>query len=155
MLAERYKIVPVMNSANFTMGLNGASVNMSGFHQCTFVVTLGVVAGASLVIQVFSALLTATRTTALAVRYAYGSAAIGSALADVLADWTISATTGVPVGDTAYDNFMCVIEVDAKQMPSNHNWLTIYPNGGTSGVAHIVAYLLPRFKSNQSVTALA
>lgn len=155
MLAEKYKIVPIMNTGNFAAGLNGASINMKNFHKATFIITLGAVAGASLVLQLFSALYTATRTTPLKFRYAHGMAAIGSALADVLENWTLADTTGWAIGDTAHDNFMCVIEIDAAEMPSNHNWLTIYPNGGTSGIAHITAILTPRFSGNQSKTALA
>lgn len=155
MFSEKFKFVPVMNTADFTTGLNGASINMKNYHKVAFLVSLGAVAGASLVLQVFSAAATATRTTAMAFRYAHGTAAIGSALADVLEDWTIAPTTGWAIGDTAHDNFFAVIEIKAAEMTSGHSWLTIYPNGGTAGIAHIIAILEPRYGSNVSLTALA
>lgn len=154
MLAENYKLVPVMNTADFTTGLNGDSINMTNYHSCTFLVTLGAVAGAGLVLQVFSSTADNTRTTALAFRYAHGSAAIGSASCDVLEDWTTAPTTGWAIGDAAHDNYFAVIEIDASEMPATHKWLTIYPNGGTSGVAHIVAVLKPRYGANVAPTAL-
>jgi hypothetical protein len=51
---------------------------------------------------------------------------------------------------------MLIIEVSASQMDiaNGENWLTIYPNAGTSGIAHIVAILEPRYGGNQSATAL-
>lgn len=155
MLAENFKIVPIMNTADFSTGLAGDSINMKNYHRATFIVTLGAVAGASLVLQLYSGATDGARTTALAYKYAHGGAAIGSANCDVLEDWTTAATTGWAIGDASHDNFMCVIEIEAAEMGDGHNWLTIYPNGGTSGIAHIVAILEPRYMGNQSATALA
>jgi hypothetical protein len=155
MLNENFKIVPVMNTANFSSGLNGDSINMKNYHKCTFVCTFGAIAG-SIVMQVFSGATDAARTSALALKYAWSSAAIGSAACDVVDDWATVANTGVVVGDSAHDNYMLIIEVSASQMDlaNNENWLTIYPNAGTSGICHIVAILEPRYGGNQSATSL-
>jgi hypothetical protein len=152
MLAEKYKIVPIMNTADFTTGLNSDSINMKNYHKATILVSLGAVAGAGLVLQVFSGLTDGARTTALAFKYAHGSAAIGSALCDVLADWTTAPTTGWAIGDASHDNYFAVIEIDAAEMTGN--WLTVYPNAGTSGIAHMIAVLEPRYENNQAPTAL-
>jgi len=96
-----------------------------------------------------------TRTTAMAFRMAHGSAAIGSANCDVLADWTTALTTGWAIADASHDSYFAVIEIDAAEMTNGYNWLTLYPNGGTSGIAHIIAVLEPRYGSNQAATALA
>jgi hypothetical protein len=153
MISEKFKLVPIMNTADFTTGLNSDSINMKNYHKATILVSLGAVAGAGLVLQVFSGLTDGARTTALAFRYAHSSVAIGTALCDVLADWTIAATTGWAIGDAAHDNFACVIEIDAAEMTGN--WLTVYPNAGTAGIAHMWAILTPRYSGNQSATALA
>ena len=46
-LSEQYKIVPVMNTANFGAGLAGDSINMKNYHSATFIITFSTVAGAS------------------------------------------------------------------------------------------------------------
>ena len=154
MLTENYKLVPIMNSANFGAGTNSASINMENYHKATFLVSLGAVAGAGLVLQVFSGNATATRGTALAFRMAHGTAAIGSASCDVLSDWVTAPTTGWAIADASHDGYFAVIEIDAAELPAGHNWLTLYPNAGDSGIAHIIAVLEPRYGSNQSATAL-
>lgn len=154
-LAERMKIVPLLMSLDVTTGLNTASVNMKNFHRATFICLFGAnTAGAGYVLQVYSALATATRTTALAVRYAWGSAAVGSASCDVLGATAVSATSGVVVGDSAHDSTMLVIDLMASELPTNHNWVTLYPNAGTAGAFHCIAILEPRYGSNVSPTAL-
>jgi len=143
-----------MNTADFSTGLASDSINMKNYHKATILVSLGAVAGASLVLQAFSGATDGARTNALAFRYAHGSAAIGSALCDVLEDWTIAATTGWAIGDASHDNYFAVLEITAAEMGTAYPWLTIYPNGGTSGIAHMIAILEPRYKSNQAPTAL-
>ena len=91
----------------------------------------------------------------MAFRMTHGSAAIGSANCDVLADWTTALTTGWAIADASHDSYFAVIEIDAAEMTNGYNWLTLYPNGGTSGIAHIIAVLEPRYGSNQAATALA
>lgn len=154
MITENYKLVPIMNTANFSTGEASDSINMKNYHKATILVTLGAVAGASLVLQVFSGATDGVRTNALAFKYAHGSAAIGSASSDVLADWTTAATTGWAIADASHDSHFCVIEIDAAEMGTGYPWLTVYPNGGTSGIAHMVAILEPRYGSNIAVTAL-
>ena len=154
MLTENFKLVPVMSTGDFGIALAGDSINMKNYHKATFLVSLGAVAGAGLVLQLYSGVSDGALTTLRTFRYAHGGAAIGSANCDVLEDWTTAATTGWAIGDSAHDSFFAVIEFDAAELTLSHNWLTIYPNGGTSGIAHIIAVLEPRYGSNVAVTAL-
>ena len=155
MLAENYKLVPIMNSANVGAAAYSDSINMANYHKATFLVSLGAVAGANFVLQVYSGAADATYTTAMAFRMAHGSAAIGTALCDVLEAWSIAPTTGWAIADASHDNYFAVIEIDTAEMTSGHDWLALYPNGGTSGVCHIIAVLEPRYSGNVAVTALA
>jgi len=160
-IAENYKIVPVMNAADVGIALAGDSIDMSGYHRATFICTFGAVAGAGGTVDIYSGATNASLDSALTFSYAYGGAAIGTAVAgsaassDVLAAW--SSGTTAAIGDTAHDNYMlvCVVDASAMDIASGEKWLTIYPNAGTSGVCHIVAILEPRYSNASSETALA
>ena len=47
MLAENYKIVPILNTADFGAGLAEDSINMKNYHSATFIITFSTVTGAS------------------------------------------------------------------------------------------------------------
>src|SRR3989304_3357910 len=94
MLAENFKIVPIMRTTDFTTGLSGDSINMKNYHKATFIIMFGAVAGANLVVQIFSGATDALKNTALTFKYAYGSAAIASAGCDVLETWGGAASSG-------------------------------------------------------------
>ena len=135
-----------------------ASINMSTFHKATFIVNFQALGGAANYVKVYSGAATATLTSALTFRYAFGSAAYGSANSDVLAAWATSAN--LTVAHATYDNYMLVIEVDAKAMDlaNNENWLTLVfadTDTGATGNVSVTAILDPRYGSNQSVSALA
>jgi len=157
MLAEKFKIVPVMNSADVSTGSDCDSINMAGFHKATFIFTFGAVT-TDITITPKSGASAGTKTTAVPSVYAAGGAAIGTAVAastascDVLAAWTATSTTATL---SAASNKFLVIEFDAAAMTDGEEWLTLTVAAGTGGICHCVAILEPRFKSNRSATCLA
>jgi len=163
MITENFKIVP----CGIDVDINGAtdnvadSINMKNFHRATFIIQYVDLGTADHTVLLYSGATDAARTSALPFRYAFASAATGSASCDVLADWTACAATGLSVAHGTYDNFMLVIEVDAAAMDvaSGEEWLTLdfqdTGDAGATGQAIVFAILAPRYKNNQSCTALA
>lgn len=160
-LAEEYKIVPVMNTADYNAGVDGDSINMKNYHKATFILTFGAITGDA-VMTVNSGATAGAKTSALTFRYAIGGAAIGTAVAgstascDVLAAWTSAAT--LTLTGTTYANKMLVVEVEAASMDlaNSEEWLTIaLSSAADAGICHIVAVLHPRYSGNRSATALA
>lgn len=157
MLAEKRKVVPVMNSADVSTGTDCDSINMKGFHKATFLFTFGAVT-TDIVITPKSGASAGTKTTAVPSYYAAGGAVIGTAVAastascDVLGAWTATATT-VPL--TGASNKFLVVEFDASAMTAAEPWLTLTVAAGTGGICHCVAILEPRYSGNRSATCLA
>lgn len=153
--AEDLKIIPLLNSADTGAGVSMDSINMKGFHKATIAITFGVVVG-NAVLTVNSGATDGANTSALTFRYAYGGAAIGSALADVLTAWTSAAT--LTIAAATYSTKMLVLEIDASAMDiaNGEEWLTVAIDGaGTSAYVHAVAILQPRYSGNMSATGLA
>lgn len=159
-LAEEYKIVPVASD----MDVNGSatnpcdSINMKNYHHATFIVNLQSLGGADLHCIVYSGATDAALTSALTFRYAFASAAAGSANCDVLAADSTSAD--LTIAHATYDNYMLVIEVDASDMDvaNGEEWLTLsFPDSetGATGNLSAVAILKPRYTNGTSATALA
>lgn len=157
MLAERYKIVPVMNYGDMSSTIYTDSINMKNYHKATFLIQLGTLGTASSVLTVTSGATDAAYTSALYFNYAFGSAAVAAATCDVLADWTNAATLTLTHG--TYDDYMLVVEVDADVMDTanDEEWLSLVftDPGSATGNATVFAILKPRYAGNQSVTALA
>lgn len=159
MLSENYKIVPVLSDQDLNAGatMSGDSINMANFHHATFIVGLQTLGGADPTVGVYCGATDGACTTFVPFKYAYGSAAAGSANCDVLAAWT-DATAVVTIANASKDNFTLIIEVDATQMESGQNWLTIQfadPSTGATGNVQVHAVLVPRYTGNVSITALA
>lgn len=160
-LAENMKAVPVMNTADYNAGVDADSINMKNFHHATFLCTFGAIAGDA-ILKVYSGASAGTKTSALTFTYAFGGAAIGTAVAgstascDVLAADTSAAT--LTLTGTAYDNDFLMVEVDASAMDvaNGEEWLTLeIDDTGSGGICHIVAILEPRYSSARSATCLA
>ena len=159
-LAENYKIVPILSDQDLTGAatMPGDSINMARYHHATFIVNFQALGGAATYVKVYSGATDAATTSALTFRYAFGSAATGSANCDVLA--AASTSANLTVAHATYDNYMLVIEVDASDMDlaNNEEWLTIQfedTDTGATGNVSVVAILEPRYSSDSSVTALA
>ncbi len=158
-LAEQFKIVPVLSDQdlNAAATMPGDSINMKGFHHCTFLVNFQTIGGAANYVKVYSGATDGAATSALTFHYAFGGAATGSASSDVLAAWATSAN--LSVAHATYDNYLLVIEVPAASMDlaNNEEWLTIQfedTDTGATGNVSVVAVLQPRYSNNRSVTAL-
>jgi len=156
---ENHKIVPVGVDIDFDSGASNLSdsINMKNYHRCTYLIQLYDIGTASPVLYLYSGATDAACTSALTFRYAFGSAAQGSANCDVLADWSTSAALTLTHG--TYDNYLLVVDIKADEMDlaNNEDWLTLdfTDPGGATGQAIVIAVLEPRYAGNQSVTALA
>jgi len=157
-LAEEKKIVPLLNTADYSAGVSMDSINMKNYHKATIILTFGAITGDS-VLKFYSGATAAATTSELSFRYAIGGAAIASANADVLAATaTAEAASGVTLTAATYQNKMLVLEIDASEMDVNNaeEWLTlVLDETATAGICHAVAVLESRYSGNQSVTALA
>ncbi|MFH2075819.1 MAG: hypothetical protein ABIJ57_10830 [Pseudomonadota bacterium] len=159
-LAEQMKIVPVASGYDLSTDdtlMTLDSINMAGFHHCTFLVQWATISTASPLLYVWSGATDGALTSAITFNYAWASAAALAADADVLGAWSTSAALTITHG--TYDNYLLVIEVPASlmDMANNENWLTINltdPTSGCTGNVTVTAILQARYPGNQSVTAL-
>lgn len=159
MLSERLKAVPSSSDTDLNVGAtqSGASINMSGYHKCTFYVNLQTLGGANPDFGVYSGTTAAAEATFVPFKYALASAAAGAANADVLAAWT-DASALVTLSHANDDNKLLVVEVRASAMTAGHKWLvfrTADTATGATGNYSCLALLEPRYTKGQSPTALA
>ena len=155
---ENFKVVPVLNDGDLNAGANldTDSINMKNFHRATFIIGLQTVDTADVTLYAYSGADATTLTSALTFHYAFGSAAQGTALCDVLgADATSAALL---IANATYDNYMLIVEVDAADMDiaNSESWLALrFVCGAATGNVQIHAILEPRYTGNVSGTALA
>lgn len=158
---ENFKLVPCGVDIDFNTAASNLSdsINMKNYHRATFLIQLADIGTASPILIVYSGATDAACTSALKFRYAFGSAAAGSANCDVLTDWTECDTTGLTLTHGTYDNYLLVVEVETAKMDvaNGEEWLTLdfTDPGGATGQAIVIAVLEPRYTCNQSATALA
>lgn len=133
------------------------SINMKNYKRAILVFTFDTLAGASAVMTVNSGATDGAITSALTFNYAFGSAAIGVANADVLAAWTAAATLTITHG--TYDDYLLVVDIPASQMDmkNNEEWLTVRftDPGGATGTLDGIAILEPRYPRESHATALS
>jgi len=160
-LSEKYKIVPMFSGyslATHDTLMTSDSINMKNYHHATLLVQFDDLGTASPIMYVHSGATDGALTSALTFPYAWGSAACGSATADVLGTWSTSAALTITHG--TYDNFLLVVEIDASIMDldNNEDWLTVNftdPTTGCTGQVTITAILQARYLSGPTATALA
>jgi len=133
------------------------SINMKGFHHCTFLCQFYTVATNAPVFYVYSGATDGALSSALNFTYAFGGAATGSEDCDVLAAWATSAALTITLA--SYLNSLLVVEVDADIMDlaNEEEWLTINltdPSTGCTGNVTVIAVLQARYLGNRSITAL-
>ncbi|HDZ14487.1 hypothetical protein LCGC14_0646860 [marine sediment metagenome] len=159
-LAETHKIIPVMALDTIASGGDGDSINMKGFHRCTFICTFGTLSGDA-ILTVNSGVTDGAKNSALTFNHAVGTATIGTyTSATVAADILAANATSAALTLTAasYLDKMLIVEVDASDMDlaNDEEWLTLsLSNAGSSGAADAVAVLEPRYTSNASGSGLA
>ena len=160
MLTEDLKPVVIASDIDLTgAAVNEcASINMSTFHEAMFIVNFQALGVAAIYVKAYSGATSGALTSALTFRYALGQAAYGSTDSDVLDDWATSAN--LSIAHATYDNFMLVIEIDAKSMDlaNGESWLTLVfadTDTNATGNVTVAALLKPRYGSNQAVSALA
>ena len=164
MLAENYHIVPMGSDLNLatTATQDTDSVNMSGFHSATILISCGTLAGADTNFTLNSGATAGVVSSALTFNYAKTSAtalwAGAGANADVLAAWTSGAI--MLIANATDSNFMFVIELEAAAMDlatgGGEEWLTgrFTDVGGCTGLVTVIGIFNPRYKSNVHPTAL-
>lgn len=160
-LTENYKLVPMFSGYDLSTHdtlMTSDSINMKNYHHATLLVQFDDIGTASPILYVYCGATDGALTSALTFSYAFGSAACGSATADVLGAWSTSAALTITHG--TYDNYLLVVEVSAAQMTAagnTYDWLTVNftdPTTGCTGQVTITAILWPRYKSNVAGTAL-
>ena len=133
------------------------SINMKNYKRATLIFKFDALGTASAVLTLNSGATDGTVTSALTFRYAFGSAAIGSASSDVLA--AVSTSSALTIAHDTRDNYMLVVDINASEMDmaNDEEWLTarFTDPGGATGTLDCVAILEPRYSSAQSATALA
>jgi len=159
---ENFKVVLAASALDLNVGATQVtdSINMKGFHHCTYLIDVGTMGVANSTVVVYSGATAATLTSALTFRYAYGGAtalfANYAAGHDVLAAQTEAATLAIVQG--TYPNYMLQIEVDGSDMDvaNGEEWLTMEftDAGGATGLVSVFAILEPRYTGNLSLTAL-
>jgi len=165
MLSERFKIVPIGQALDLDSAatVDADSINMKNFHKATLIFAFDTLTTESAVLTINSGATNGACSSALYVNYAWGGAAIGTAVAgstascDVLAAWTNANSITITHG--TYDNYMLVVEVDAAVMDTANaeEWLTarFTDPGGAIGTVDAIAILVARYTGNRSATVLA
>lgn len=150
-LASMFKFVPIINSADINAGLDSDSINMGKAHRVLIALMFGTLSGDA-VLTLYSGATDGAKTSALTFRYALGSAAVGSASADVLGSQTAVATLTLTAA--TYSNKLLLIELEADQMDTNNDeeWLTLsLSDAAASGICHALAIVEPRYSDGTTV----
>ena len=159
MLAEDYKIVPILASTDTGGGVTMDSFKLLG-GSATIVMTMGAVTG-NAGIKIYSGASAAATTSQIDFKVANTAGAIGSASGDVLTAWVDkpAASSGMTLTAGTYTTKTAVIHIDAAAMDTanDEEWITVVIDGsGSTGAIHAAAYIEnPRYTSNRSKTVLA
>ena len=155
-LAERFKVMPLLATANIGGSVDCDSVCMEDIQKIMFIISNGI-AGGNVTFSVNSGVTDGAKTNAVPFQYAMGGAAIGTAVAGSVASADV-------LGASAWANngsvvltcstLMVIIEVDPADMTPGDLWLTL-TLACASGIAHVNAVAQTRYKANQSITELA
>ena len=160
MISEKFHIVPVLNDGDLNSAANVDcdSINMANIHKVLFIVGLQTLGGANPDVAPYGGAANGTCTAVVPFQYAYGGAAQGTTDCDVLAAWT-AATALVAISHANKDNFMLLIEVDAKAMAAaGYSWLTLRfadTLTGATGNVQVHAICEMRYAKGQQASVLA
>jgi len=160
-LTENVKYVPMFSGYDLSTHdtlMTSDSINMKNFHHATVLVQFDDIGTASPILYFYAGASDGALTSALTFNYAFGSAACGSASADVLGAWSTSAALTIVHG--TYDNYLLVVEISAAMLTAagnTYDWLTANftdPSTGCTGQVTMTAILQGRYSNNVSLTAL-
>ena len=155
--AERFKIVPMGQALDMSSTVVTESVNCKDMHHATLIFSFDALATASSVLTVHSGATTGAMTSDLTFRYAFGSAAIMSALSDVLA--ATSTSSALTITYDSYSDYMLVVDVDMSEMDLDNGeyWLTceLTDPGTATGLVTVIGIFETRYPGNQSKTVTA
>lgn len=160
-LTENIKFVPMFSGYDLSTHdtlMTSDSINMKNYQHATVLVQFDDIGTASPILYFYAGETDGALTSALTFNYAWGSAACGSATADVLGAWATSAALAITHG--TYDNYLLVVEIPADMLTTagnTYDWLTANftdPSSGCTGQVTMTALLQPRYKSNVAGTAL-
>lgn len=154
LLSEQFKVIGLGTSTDFNNGFTADSINTENIHHIMFVLTYGAVAGAApAVLTVKSGASAGTQTTSETFYSRYGSAAQGSATADVYSDW--ASGTSVAVASATITTRTQIVEIDCSTITQGQPWLTLaLSNAADSGIVHVVAICKTRYQGNAMPTAI-
>ena len=159
MLAEDYKIVPLLASTDTGGGVTLESFKLLG-GSATIVMTCGAVTG-NAGLKIYSGAAAAQMTSQIDFKIAGTAGAIGAASGDYLSAWVdaLAASSGTALTAATYTTKTAVIHIAAGAVDTanNEGWITpIIDGSGSTGAIHAVAYIEnPRYQSNRSKTVLA
>jgi len=133
------------------------SINMKNYKRATFLITFDTLAGASAALSLYSGAADATLTSALTFRYAFGSAAVGSANSDVPA--AVATSNSLTITHGTYDDYQLTVDIRASEMDmkNNEEWLTMRftDPGGATGTVDVFVILEPRYSNAEHASCLA
>lgn len=153
-LSEEFKVIGLGTTTDFNGGFTADSINTENIHHIMFVLTYGAVAGAApAVLTVSSGATDGAQTTAETFSSRYGGAAQGAASSDVYSAW--ASGTSVAVASATITTRTQIVEIDCKALTAGQPWVTLaLSNAADSGIVHVVAICVPRYKGNAIPTAI-
>lgn len=146
-------IVPITAPAQKTATFIAPHVNMGKYESVQFLVMLGALETADFTMTVTcSAASAGSSSTAIAFNYR-ATAAAGT---DTLGDVTAVESTGLAITNTAFDNMVLVIDVDAAELTADKPYvgLTFTDPGTADAYIGVVALLKPRYPQETNDGAL-
>lgn len=153
-LAERTKIVHILEPEDHNAGVDGDSVSLENYSHVTFIIMFGELTD-NAILTINSGATAGTKTTAETFNYRACATVLKTAAGDLLAAETTSAALTLTAA--TYEDCFIVVEMDADEFTEGQQWITPSISSAASEIfASIVAILSnPRFAQNVPPTAIA
>lgn len=152
-LSEISHTVYVLKPGDHNAGVDGDSINTENLHHLAFYLQFATCTGDA-ILTIKSGATAGVKTTSETFAYRLGSAAQGTATADVFAAET-SATT-LTLTAATYTNKLLIVEVPIRGLTAAQPWVTLNLSSAASALnASIVAIAYPiRYAQAQPPTAI-
>jgi hypothetical protein len=121
-LSETCALVPIVKPADNEAGATGESIFMSKLYRVSYLLTFGSITGDA-VLTVKSGATDGVQTTSETFRYRLGTAAQGSAGADVFGAWASSSSLTLTAA--TFQNKLLECELDTRAITDGQPWLTL------------------------------